>query len=152
MATSFDRSIAVAAAPEAAWKVLLDVSTVASWVPIVEDVQEKTFLEQYIAVLKDQVGPFRLRADLDIRVTELRPLELVRIAASGEDRQVGSRISVDAALQLEAAPDGGSSINVVGTYEVTGRIATLGAGTIRRKADKILEQFFGSAEKALASG
>jgi hypothetical protein len=39
---------------------------------------------------------------------------------------------------------------VSGSYEVTGRPATLGAGAIRKKAGRIIEEFFGSAERALS--
>lgn len=39
---------------------------------------------------------------------------------------------------------------MIGTYEVTGRVATLGAGAIRKKGDRVLEGFFENAERELA--
>lgn len=146
---TFERSITTHISPQAAWDTLTDVALVASWVPIVEEFDEIERLSRYSAVLRDQVGPFRLRADLDVRLPEVLPLERVRLTASGEDRQVGSRISVDVTLAIEEHESGSCTIAVIGSYEVTGRIATLGTGTIRRKADKLLEQFFTSAEKTL---
>ncbi|MCU1492840.1 MAG: hypothetical protein JWO62_604 [Acidimicrobiaceae bacterium] len=148
---TFERSIVAHHPPQSVWETLTDVALVASWVPIVEEFQEIERLSHYSAVLRDQVGPFRLRADLDVRLPEVLSLERVRLTASGEDRQVGSRISVDVTLAIEEREPGSTTITVVGSYEVTGRIATLGTGTIRRKADKLIEQFFASAEKVLVS-
>jgi carbon monoxide dehydrogenase subunit G len=38
---------------------------------------------------------------------------------------------------------------VTGAYEVSGRVATLGAGAIKKKAGRILDEFFGSLEREL---
>ena len=70
------------------------------------------------------------------------------VAGSGEDRQIASRIS--ATLDLAVAPsDTGSDVVVKGRYEITGRIATLGAGAIRKKGDKVLEDFFANLTREL---
>jgi carbon monoxide dehydrogenase subunit G len=91
----------------------------------------------------DRLGPFKLRADLVIDVSEVVPGEHIRVRAAGEDRQVASRIGIDAVLALEDAPDGGSRVAVTGSYEVIGKVATMGAGMIRQKAAKVLDEFFG---------
>ena len=147
---AFERTLEVERGPEEVWKTLTDVQRVAAWVSIVESVTEQEPLARYRAVLKDQVGPFKLRADLEITCPRVVAGELVEIRASGEDRQIGSRISVDATLSLLPAEQG-SMIRVAGTYEVAGRVATLGSGTINRKATKIIEQFFGAAGEALGA-
>ena len=43
----------------------------------------------------------------------------------------------------------GTALGVTGRYEVTGRVATLGAAAIRKKGDKILAEFFANAAKEL---
>lgn len=149
--STFSRSLLVKSTPEMAWSILTDVPRVASWVRIVEDVTEISQLERYRATLKDQVGPFKLRADLDITCPEVQTGSLVRIAASGEDRQIGSRISVDATLQLQPSDDGHTTISVEGRYEVAGRVATLGSGTINKKANRIVEDFFSAAAEAMGA-
>jgi carbon monoxide dehydrogenase subunit G len=144
----FFRTLSVPSPAERAWETVLDVSRVAGWISIVGSVQERTPLEHYTAVLVDRLGPFKLRADLEIRVLEVEGGRRLRARASGEDRQVGSRIVVDATLRLEEVPEG-TSMEVAGAYEVTGRVASLGAGSIRKKAEGVLDDFFRNAEAAL---
>lgn len=134
-----DRLLMVDAATDAVWSAVTDVRTVASWLPIVSDVREEEPLALYTAVLTDRVGPFKLRADLSVRVTMDEGTQ-VSIVAVGEDRQVKSRIEVTATLQLEPDADR-TRMHIVGSYEVTGRVATLGASTIRSKAEKLTEEF-----------
>ncbi|MBO0732222.1 MAG: hypothetical protein J2P57_23380, partial [Acidimicrobiaceae bacterium] len=99
MKERFSRQLRLRSGDEQVWNVLLDVPRVASWITIVGSVEEVIRLERYRAVLQDRVGPFRLRADLDIRVLELEHGRWIRAKAAGEDRQVGSRISVEALLR-----------------------------------------------------
>lgn len=88
-----------------------------------------------------------MRADLDLTV-ETGEDRRMRVTAAGEDRQVASRIA--ATIELAAEPDGrGTSLEAKGRYEVTGKVATLGAGAIRKKGDRLLDEFFASASKEL---
>jgi len=43
-------------------------------------------------------------------------------------------------------------VTVTGRYEITGRIATLGSGAIRKKGDKVLEEFFTNLVRELGAG
>jgi carbon monoxide dehydrogenase subunit G len=150
-AQRFERELTVPAERQRCWEVLTDVVRLASWVDILHDAKEISRLEKYEAVLQDRLGPFKLRAVLDIVVDVVEDGAHVQIRASGQDRQVGSQITVAGTLRLEELPAGETSIAVDGSYEVTGRVATMGSGVIRKKADKILEQFFANAEKDLSS-
>ncbi|HEU5288350.1 MAG TPA: SRPBCC domain-containing protein, partial [Candidatus Limnocylindria bacterium] len=87
------RTVRVAARPDAAWAVLLDVQRVASWLKVVRDVKELEPLRRYTTVLEDRVGPFAMRADLAIDVTADEAARRLHVSGSGEDRQVASRIS-----------------------------------------------------------
>jgi carbon monoxide dehydrogenase subunit G len=149
---SFERELRVTADPASCWKVLTDVALLTSWVSIVHDTEEIAPLERYKAVLQDRVGPFSLRADLAIAVEVPEPERLVTVRAEGEDRQVGSRIAVDASLSLEPGPDGGTHVVVKGRYQVTGRAASMGSGVIKKKADKLLQEFFAAAAGELGGG
>ncbi|MFI6348601.1 CoxG family protein [Streptomyces sp. NPDC050560] len=145
---TFSRSLTVAAARPRAWEVLTDVETLAGWVGIVHDVTELSRLEKYRAVLQDRVGPFRLTARLAVSVAVEEEGRRIAVTASGRDRAVDSRISVDAVLEL-ADSGTGTALDVRGKYQVTGKVAAMGGGIVRKKADRILEDFFSSAEKAL---
>lgn len=150
MRESVEREFAVAAARAAVWERLMEVPTVASWLPILHSVAEVEPLARYEAVLEDKVGPFALRADLGINVVALdEPVE-VAVQARGEDRQVRSRIMIDAAVQLMEENPTLTRIRLSGSYEITGRVATLGAGVIRSKAAKLIDAFCTQAAHGLS--
>lgn len=149
MQQSFSREIALSGTTERAWDLVQDVAGVLRWFSIVEAVREVEPPSRYDATLVDRLGPFKLRAQLQIDVERDADARTIRARASGRDRQIGSRISVDVALSVEPAPDG-SLVRVSGDYEVTGRPATLGAASIRKKADGVLDEFAATAARTLA--
>ena len=145
---SFSRKVTVLSPREHVWEVLTEVETLASWVGILHSVSEIRRLERYKAVLQDKVGPFKLRADLSILVTVEQDGRRVSVSATGRDRAVDSKIKVDAVLDLFEVGEG-TSIAVEGTYQITGKVAAMGGGIIHKKADRILDDFFGNAATAL---
>lgn len=149
MFQDFSKTIELTATPAAVWDALLDVRRVASWLSIVRDVRDVDPPRRYTAMLEDRIGPFAMRADLDVTV-EADPGRRMRVAAAGEDRQVASRISATVDLGLEPR-GGGAAVTVTGRYEITGKVATLGAGAIRKKGDKILEEFFANLARELGT-
>jgi carbon monoxide dehydrogenase subunit G len=145
----FNRDLVTRAGPEEAWKILTDVTRLVDWVTILSEAVEIAPLEHYTAVLADRVGPFKLRADLEIRIPEVEAGRRIRVVAKGEDRQVSSRIGVDATLNLTPADDGATMVVVDGRYEVSGRVASMGSTVIKQKAQKIIEEFFTRAAAEL---
>ena len=156
MREAVDREFVVEAAREEVWLRLLDVQAVASWLPIMHSVTEMSTGPSGIdgssfqAAFEDRVGPFSLRADLNIEVAGVRDGEEVSIRARGEDRQIRSRIMIDAAARLSDAGPGQTRVRLIGSYEITGRVATLGAGVIRSKASKLIDTFCTNATHGLA--
>lgn len=146
---TFTRDLTVVADQTTCWAVLTDVPKLVDWVSIVDGAEVVAPLERYTAVLMDRLGPFKLRADLAITVSEVEEGRHIRVHAEGEDRQVSSRILVDAVLDLSPADGDGTRISTRGSYEVSGKVATMGAGMIRQKATKILDEFFGHAADEL---
>jgi carbon monoxide dehydrogenase subunit G len=145
----FQETVRLASGREPVWATVSDIPTVLSWISIVGQAEEVEPGKRYRALLEDRMGPFKLRADLDIEVGERIAGELIRARGDGEDRQIGSRLIIDVTLALSEDGDG-TAVDVRGAYEVTGRPASLGASSIRKKASKVLAEFFGSAERALA--
>lgn len=147
MLQDFAKTIHLEAIPDQVWAAVNDVRRVASWISIVREVRDVDPPRRYAALLEDRIGPFAMRADLALTV-ETTDGRRMHVSASGEDRQVASRIA--ATIELSLAPDGtGTALAVTGRYEVTGRVATLGAGAIRRKGDHILDEFFASVSREL---
>lgn len=138
----FDRAVSVGGSPAAVWDLITDVPRVVGWISVVHDAKELAPLAKYTAVIQDKVGMFKLRADLDIALSEVEEGKRVVAHAEGQDRQVGSRITIDADVRLDPGPDS-TTVRVAGKYAITGNAATLGSSTIRRKGEKVLEEFFG---------
>lgn len=151
MKQDFEETFELAAPPAAVWATVSDIPTVLSWISIVESVEELEADRRYLVVLADRLGPFKLRADVTVAVTEREHGRSIRARGDGEDRQIGSRLIVEVAMTL-AERDGATSLRVGGSYEVTGRPASLGAGSIRKKASTILSEFFASAERDVRAG
>ena len=157
MKEAVDREFVVAAARDDVWPRLLDVQAVASWLPIMHSVTEMSSGpagidgSSFQAAFEDRVGPFSLRADLHIEVAGVRDGEEVSIRARGEDRQIRSRIMIDAAARLSDAGPGQTRVRLNGSYEITGRVATLGAGIIRSKAAKLIDTFCTNATTGLST-
>lgn len=145
---SFERAFRSTRPATECWAVLTDVDRIAGWVDIVRDVTVHEHLKSYAATLEDRIGPFRLRADLDISVAEAVENKRIAFEAAGQDRQVGSRLSVRAAMSLEQSSDG-TLVRFDGTYAVEGRVATVGGPMIHRKADALLAKFLARAEDEL---
>ena len=150
MRESIEREFAVAASRAVVWERLMEVPTVASWLPILHSVAEVEPLVRYEAVLEDKVGPFALRADLGIEVVTMDEPTEVAVRARGEDRQVRSRIMIDATVRLHDESPELTRIRLSGSYEITGRVATLGAGVIRSKAAKLIDAFCTQAANGLS--
>jgi carbon monoxide dehydrogenase subunit G len=149
MHDTFHEIVRLPAAGSAVWSIVDDVPTVLSWISIVHSAAPAADADHYTAVLQDRLGPFKLRADLRIEVLERVEPRRIRARAEGEDRQIGSRLTIDVLLEL-GQDDAGTTLTVDGGYEVTGRPAALGAASIRKKAGKVLSEFFASAERELA--
>jgi carbon monoxide dehydrogenase subunit G len=144
MKQEFQETVHVEAPVDAVWATVGDVREVLGWISIVAGVTEVEPGERYTVLLEDKLGPFKLRADVDVSVEERVEGERIRARGDGEDRQIGSRLTIEVALDLASAEDG-TAIEVRGSYEVTGRPASLGAASIRKKAQKILAEFFARA-------
>ena len=147
---SLERELVIAATPAEVWGKLIDVPSVAAWLPFLHSIVEQEPLSSYSAVLEDSVGPFSMKADLLITVVEVDEPRSITVKASGEDRSVRSRITIDAAIYLNDRDDGSTDVRISGTYEVTGKVATLGAGLIRSKARKMIDRFCVAAEEGLS--
>ena len=157
MREQVDRAFVVGAPRDDVWPRLLDVQAVASWLPIMHSVTEVApgpsgiDGSSFQAAFEDRVGPFSLRADLRIEVAGVREREEVSIRARGEDRQIRSRILIDAVCSLADEGPDRTRVRLSGTYEITGRVATLGAGVIRSKANKLIDTFCTNATAALSA-
>ncbi|GMQ85292.1 MAG: hypothetical protein BMS9Abin07_0858 [Acidimicrobiia bacterium] len=145
---TFDRSLRVGRSAEDCWQVLTDVQRVAGWVSVVSNVDEIEPLSTYSAVLTDSFGPFSLNADIGVEVLDVEQDRSIHFKGSGKDRQVRTSITLEAWMELEPE-ESGTTIHVHGKWNVLGTVATMGGGTISKKADNIVDEFFVAAKAEL---
>jgi carbon monoxide dehydrogenase subunit G len=126
---------------ERVFKDFQNVQLVSTFLPILSELNELEYLKSYTAVLEDKVGPFKLRADLAITTAIDEELMKFAVEARGEDRQVRSAIRISAEVQFEKLSDNATNVRLTGTYEVSGKVATLGASVIKGKAHKLMLGF-----------
>lgn len=123
------------------WDVLTDIPRVAKCIPGAENIVEKERLSSYSAVLKQQLGPFRLNVPAEIVVTELVESKLLKANAEGRDKTTGTQIKMLLSVALESDSPQSSRLVISSQMEVAGRLATLGYPVIKRKADENFNEF-----------
>lgn len=122
-----------------AWPWLRDTEVISSCSSALGRVEELVSGERWSAELVRQVGRFKLSAPLTV-VAQQGGDMVLDVHARGEDTKVGSRLVAHVRLSLSAVP-GGSELRVVGDYEVTGKLASLGAGAVRKHANQMVQEF-----------
>jgi carbon monoxide dehydrogenase subunit G len=133
-------TMALSAPPVELWKTLTDVARISQCIPGCENVEEIERLATYKAMVKQKIGPFKIEVPADIVVESVTEPSHVRTRATGRDKFTGTRLAVilDVTVMLDGA---GSTLNVEAQVDVQGRLASLGMGIIRRRADQNFEEF-----------
>jgi carbon monoxide dehydrogenase subunit G len=85
---------------------------------------------------------------MDVVIVEKTSLVEISIRASGQDRGPGTRLLVEASVRLDQA-NGETKLALSGTYELRGRVATLGGAVARRQAETMIDEFWTNLTAAL---
>ena len=136
----FSHQVHIARRPQDVWNVLWDIPTLAACVPGCSDAKATEDPRRFTAMVAERVGPFQVRFDLEIRVTEVEEGARIRATAQGKDSRVASQMKVDLDVRLEPQ-DGGTLLQVVTDVTVFGKLGSLGQPIIKRKGDEILQRF-----------
>ncbi len=137
----FEQRIEVGATPEKVWEFLWDFERLARCLPGCKEVKEVEPHQRYEVTVEERVGPFKVRFEMDVQVTEQVPQKLVRLRALGADKKMGASNRVELEVTLEPLASGGTGLDVVADIQVMGRIASLGQVMIKRKAHDVVEKF-----------
>ena len=101
--------------------------------------------------LSSQLGPFQISAPLVVEILEDdRESGNLVIVAQGEDKTVGTRLLIraNATIQPDSAT-AGAIVSLNGAYEVSGKVANLGSGLVKRHADRMLTEFWWNLLKVM---
>ena len=124
------------------WKLLRDTARLASLLPGVEAVKPlgESGPEAYEAQASDKVGPFKVALHMEIRIAEEQPPSMLKASLKGADSMGLNRLTGLLRVNLSASGPA-TRMHFEADIEVLGKLATLGAVPIRRRATEKFAEF-----------
>jgi uncharacterized protein len=146
----FQKEVAIEAPRDKVWKFIWDVDRFIACVPGCKEAKTLEDGKKYSAIMVEKVGPFKVEFPTTIDVLERDELRHIKAQASGADNKIGSRMKID--LDVHLSEQGNKTVvSFVAGVDILGKLAALGHGIIKRKADQVLEEF-AQAVKAKLEG
>ena len=104
--------------------------------------------KRYSATMVEKVGPFKVEFPTTIEVLEREELSRIKAQASGADNKIGSRMKLDLEVKLREE-ENKTVLQFIAGVDILGKLAALGHGIIKRKADQVLDEFAQAVKKRL---
>jgi carbon monoxide dehydrogenase subunit G len=130
------------ASPDDVWRLLRDTPRLAGLLPGVERVTplNEPGVEAYRAEASDRIGPFKVALNMEIRVSEAREPSFLNASLKGSDSIGLNRVT--GSLRVTLSPAASSTrMQFEVDIEILGKLATLGAVPIRRRATEKFAEF-----------
>jgi carbon monoxide dehydrogenase subunit G len=144
----FEKEIEILNSREKVWQFLWDIDHFITCVPGCKEAKTIEVGKSYTAIMVEKVGPFRVEFPMRIEVIQSEDMSYIKAQASGNDTKVGSRMKVELEVRLKG--DGSRSLlSFVASVDILGKMAALGHGIIKRKADQVMEEFAQAVKKRL---
>lgn len=144
----FQKEVEILAPREKVWNFIWDVDRFIACVPGCKDAKTVEEGKRYTATLTEKVGPFKVEFPATIEVLEREELTHIKAQASGADNKIGSRMKVDLDVNLRDQ-DEKTILAFVAGVDILGKLAALGHGMIKRKADQVLDEFAQAVKRRL---
>ena len=144
----FQKQVEILAPREKVWKFIWDVDRFIACVPGCKDAKTLEEGKRYAATMIEKVGPFKVEFPTTIEVLEREELTHIKAQASGADNKIGSRMKIDLDVNLRAQ-DNNTILSFVAGVDILGKLAALGHGIIKRKADQVLDEFAQAVKQKL---
>jgi carbon monoxide dehydrogenase subunit G len=144
----FQKEVEIAAPREKVWQFIWDVDRFIACVPGCKDAKTIEEGKRYAATMVEKVGPFKVEFPTTIEVIEREELSRIKAQASGADNKIGSRMKVDLDVSLRTQDDK-TILGFIAGVDILGKLASLGHGIIKRKADQVLDEFAQAVKKKL---
>jgi carbon monoxide dehydrogenase subunit G len=154
MRLSITKSVELPVAIDAVWSVIRDPETVAAQLPNLRDFRPAEGRGTYETTLVERLGPFAVQVPLRIEVSEATAEHRMTATVAGDDRGGAARVRGEVRATATEGAGGASAsvLEVAGDVEVLGRLATLGAVPMRRRADQVFDQFVRNLATLLEGG
>jgi uncharacterized protein len=144
----FQKEVEILAPREKVWQFIWDVDRFIACVPGCKEAKTVEEGKRYTATMVEKVGPFKVEFPTSIEVLEREELTHIKAQASGADNKIGSRMKLDLDVQLREQGDQ-TVVSFVAGVDILGKLAALGHGIIKRKADQVLDEFAQAVKKKL---
>ena len=144
----FEKKIEIEAPKQKVWNFIWDVDRFIACVPGCKEAKTIKEGKRYSAIMVEKVGPFKVEFPTTIEVLERDELSRIKAQASGADNKIGSRMKLDLEVKLSGEGDR-STLEFVAGVDILGKLAALGHGIIKRKADQVLDEFAHSVKRQL---
>lgn len=144
----FEKEVEIRASREKVWNFIWDVDRFIACVPGCKEAKTIEAGKRYAATMVEKVGPFRVEFPTSIEVLEREELSHIRAQASGADNKIGSRMKLELDVRLREQNDK-TILGFVATVDILGKLAALGHGIIKRKADQVLDEFAQAVKERL---
>lgn len=145
-----EHSFEVAAGPDAAWAMFMDVPRVVSCMPgaeLVETIDESTWK----ARLRVKLGPVGLTFDTDVHRTVLDLAHRqMNLSATGQDSRGRGRAEGTLALAFGATPNG-TRVAMVTEVLLAGAVAQFGSGLVQGVSNQLVASFASCLQAQLAA-
>ena len=144
----FEKEVEISAPRDKVWKFIWDVDRFITCVPNCKEAKTAEDGKLYSATVVEKVGPFRVEFPTTIEILEKEEFKRIKAQASGADNKIGSRMKVELDVNL-GEKDDKTLLGFVANVDILGKLAALGHGIIKRKADQVLEEFAQAVKKRL---
>jgi uncharacterized protein len=136
----FQKEVEILAPREKVWQFIWDVDRFIACVPGCKEAKTIDPGKRYAATMVEKVGPFKVEFPTTIEVLEREELTRIKAQATGADNKIGSRMKLDLDVHLREEGDK-TILSFVAGVDILGKLAALGHGIIKRKADQVLDEF-----------
>ncbi len=144
----FQKEVEILASREKVWKFIWDIDRFIACVPGCKEAKTLEEGKRYSATMIEKVGPFKVEFPTTIEVIEREELSRIKAQASGADNKIGSRMKLE--LDVRLSEQGNKTILAfVAAVDILGKLAALGHGIIKRKADQVLDEFAQAVKQKL---
>lgn len=135
-----ENELTIAAPLEQVWTFLMDIPTMSSCIPGVEQI-EQIDDTNYTARIKQKVGPLSLSFECQITVLSIDESTYSTSAqVSGRDSRIASGVKAVMAMRLTPQGDG-VLLTMTTDADISGKIAQYGHGVIKQRAAVMTDAF-----------
>ena len=136
------RKVSLDVGVDSVWEFLWDIPRLSGCIPGCRKVEMLADQQLYAALMEQQVGPFKLAIDMQIRVAEVEPLRRVALAIAGQDPKLQVKVDQDLRVALDAPAEGKTEIVIDSEVNVGGgALARVGKPLLQMHINRVVDDF-----------